>query len=104
MGIIKEEISHPTINDVEITVDEHAKDEHREPYDIVNLDISFGSISTPDELVDLGRWLIEQGQRIKKQYTSTGKPRKNVSDTYCKHCNADPCKRKGVNPYPGDEE
>jgi hypothetical protein len=78
MGLIKKTINHPTINDVEIIVDEHAKDEIREPYDIVSLDISFSSISNPDELVELGRWLIEQGKKIKKQYTSKGKLRKGA--------------------------
>ena len=78
MGLIKETINHPTIDDVEITVDEHAKDETREPYDIVSLDISFSSIEHPDQLVELGKWLIEQGERIKKQYTSKGKLRKGI--------------------------
>jgi hypothetical protein len=78
MGLIKETINHPTIDDVEITIDEHAKDETREPYDIVSLDISFSSISSPDELVELGEWLVKEGKRIKKQYTSTGKLRKGV--------------------------
>ena len=61
-----------------LEVDEKSKDETREPYDIVSLDISFSSIRQPDELVELGKWLIEQGTRIKKQYTSTGKLRKGV--------------------------
>ena len=78
MGLIQETINHPTIDDVEIVVDEKSKDETREPYDIVSLDISFSSIRQPDELVELGKWLIEQGTRIKKQYTSTGKLRKGV--------------------------
>jgi len=78
MGLIQETINHPTIDDVEIVVDEKSKDETREPYDIVSLDISFSSIRQPDELVELGTWLIEQGTRIKKQYTSTGKLRKGV--------------------------
>lgn len=78
MGLIQETINHPTIDDVEIVVDKKSKDETREPYDIVSLDISFSSIRQPDELVELGKWLIEQGTRIKKQYTATGKLRKGV--------------------------
>ena len=78
MGFIKEIISRPTINDVEIVVDEKSKNETREPYDILTLSISFDSISKPDELIELGKWLIQQGTRIKKQYTSTGKLRKGV--------------------------
>lgn len=76
MGIIKEIIKHPTIENAEIVVDEKSKNETREPYDIISLDILFCSIRQPDELVELGKWLIEQGTRIKKQYTSTGKLRK----------------------------
>jgi hypothetical protein len=78
MGLIQETINHPTIDDVEIVVDEKEKGAIREPYDIVSLDISFSSIRQPDELVELGKWLIEQGTRIKKQYTSTGILRKGV--------------------------
>ena len=78
MGLIQETINHPTIDDVEIVVDEKEKGAIREPYDIVSLDISFSSIRQPDELVELGKWLIEQGTRIKKQYTSTGKLCKGV--------------------------
>ena len=78
MGLIQETIKHPTIDDVEIVVDEKGKGAIREPYDIVSLDISFSRIRQPDELVELGKWLIEQGTRIKKQYTSTGKLRKGV--------------------------
>ena len=77
MGFIKEEIVHPRM-DVTIIVDEKAKGEEKEPYDIVSLDLSYGEIRKPDELIDLGNWLIDQGKRIKKQYTSTGKPRKIV--------------------------
>jgi hypothetical protein len=78
MGLIKETISHPTIDDVEITIDEHAKNETRDPYDIITLDISFSSVSNPDELIELGKWLVEHGNRIKKQYTSKGKLREAI--------------------------
>lgn len=76
MGLIKETITHPTL-EVEIEVDEKSKDETKEPYDIVSLDTSFSSIRKPDELVELGKWLIEQGTRIKKQYTPNGKLKKS---------------------------
>ena len=79
MGLIVEEIKHPTIDDVEIIVDEFEKDEHfREPYEIVSLEMTYSDIRHPDQLVELGKWLIEQGTRIKKQYTPKGKLRKGV--------------------------
>ena len=81
MGFIHETIYHPTIDDVEIVVDEKSIDETREPYDIVSLYVSFSAIQQPDDLVELGKWLIDHGTRIKKQYTSKGKPRKNTGAT-----------------------
>jgi len=73
MGLIKEVVKHPTIADVEITVDTHAKDEVREDWDIIDLDTSFSSIRSPKELIDLGTWLISEGTRIMKKYTPKGK-------------------------------
>lgn len=77
MGIVQEYIKHPTIPEVEITVDEHMEGECREPWDIVYLDISFSDIDTPDQLIDIGEWLIQEAKRIKKKYTSKGKVRKS---------------------------
>ncbi len=76
MGNIKEEIKHPNFFDVEIVVDEQSKDETRDPYDIVTLYISYSSINNPNELIELGKWLIDNGNRIKREYTSKGKKRK----------------------------
>lgn len=73
MGLIKEKIYHPTLINVDIIVDEHSRDEVREPYDIINLDIAFSDIKTPDDLIELGKWCVEQGERIKDQYTPKGK-------------------------------
>lgn len=77
MGIVQEYIKHPTIPEAEITVDEHMEGECREPWDIVYLDISFADIETPDQLIDIGEWLIQEAKRIKKKYTSKGKVRKS---------------------------
>lgn len=100
MGIIKETIEHPTISNVEIDVDEHAKDESREPYDIISLNITFAEINNPDQLIELGKWLIEQGTRIKNEYTSTGKVRKSAlkSDENTLKCECEmPSKMHGKN-------
>lgn len=79
MGLIQETSNHPTIRDVSIVVDQKSPDEQCEPYEIVGLDIGFADIRTPQELIELGNWLISEGNRIKKQYTSTGKKRKAKS-------------------------
>ncbi len=78
MGIIQETVVHPTIKNAEIDVDEHSKDETREPYDIVFLCIAGAEIKSPDQLIELGKWLIEQGTRIKKDYTPTGKKKRRA--------------------------
>lgn len=77
MGLIVETIYHPTLDDVELTIDEQSNDEEREPYNIVWLDTAFADLRTPNDLIELGKWLVEQGERIKREYTSKGKKRKN---------------------------
>lgn len=75
MGLIQEEIEHPRIPGVELMVDTHDKMESREPWDIVTLSTSFANIDSPDQLIDLGLWLIENGNRIKNEYTPKGRPK-----------------------------
>ena len=76
MGYILEETSHPTLDNVSISVDEHAKDECTEPWHIITLDTDFAEIRTPHDLIELGKWLVINGKRIKKEYTPKGKKRK----------------------------
>ncbi len=73
MSLVNEEIKHPTIDGAEILVLEKTKGEMKPPNTIISFNIDFCSIETPDELISLGEWLIENGKRIKKEYTSTGK-------------------------------
>jgi hypothetical protein len=79
MGYILEETFHPTLDEVTITVDEKTKDEIREPWAIMSLNISFSNIRTPDDYIELGKWIAENATRIKREYTSTGKKRKTKS-------------------------
>ena len=72
MGLIQETINHPTIDGVDLEVDEFDKHEVRVPYKIISLDISNYHMSAI-ELIELGKWLIENGRRIKKEYSSKGK-------------------------------
>lgn len=72
MGYIKEEVKHPQF-EAEIVVDETAKREIREDWEIVGLTVSPFTIRTPDDLISFGEWLVENGKRIKQQYTPKGK-------------------------------
>ncbi len=77
MGLLQEIIYYPKKADEVIIVEQISPDEQRKPYQIVNLCIAnFTDFRTPEELIDFGNWPISEGNRIKKQYTSTGKKRK----------------------------
>ena len=72
MGYIKEEITN---DDFEFTimVEEPAEDETVEVGEIISLsfDGNFRSY-TPDALIDFGKWIIEQAERVKKEYNENG--------------------------------
>ncbi len=72
MSLVKEEIKHEYL-DAEISVLEKTKGETFEPYAIIDFNSDSMRSYTPEELTQLGNWLIENATRIKKQYTSTGK-------------------------------
>ena len=75
MGIIHEDIKHPDFP-VSITIVEREKGEGVEAWRVADLEIEFtGERFTPRELRELGRWLIQQGKRLGKSYTSKGAPR-----------------------------
>ena len=71
MSIIKEQIKYEEL-DAEISVLEKIKGEHFEPFEIIDLDVDNMRSYTPNDLIKLGEWLIENATRIKIQYTSTG--------------------------------
>jgi hypothetical protein len=73
MGLIREEIEHPTLSNVSLIVDEKTEDEEKEDWEIVSLDISYSSVRTPGEMVELANWLIENAKRITQEYTPEGK-------------------------------
>lgn len=77
MSLVKEEIKHEYL-DAEISVLEKTKGEYFEPYEIIDFNSDSMKTYTPEELIDLGNWLIENANRIKKQYTSTGKTKKSL--------------------------
>lgn len=78
MSFVKENPKHKEL-EAELSVLEKEKGEMFEPYEIIYIEIENMRSYTPDEVIELGNWLIENAKRIKKCYTSTGKPRKSVS-------------------------
>lgn len=75
MAFINEEVKHEA-SQTTITVLRRVPShgEAYEPHSIVDLEhegLQAGSMS-PIELMELGRWLIEQGQRIEYQYDEDG--------------------------------
>lgn len=74
MGIVREEVAHAS--GAELMVVERAKNEYRDPWHFVRLDVNgTGSYMSPKELRDLGRWLMTEGKRLGKQYKSNGAPK-----------------------------
>lgn len=75
MAYIKEEINHEEF-DIKLEVIERDKKcgEYFEPWKIIELSMDcFSDRVSPKELRKLGRWLIQQGKRIGKEYTSKGR-------------------------------
>ena len=75
MSIIHEEVQHRTAG-AEVTVMERVRGESVEDWFILSLRMDSMERITPADLCVLGRWLVEQGERIKREYTKTGKPKK----------------------------
>ncbi len=76
MGYIVEEIPHPIIRDVSVSIDERVKGEMKDDWEIISLEMRPDIIRTPEEMVLLGEWLISTGNDIKSRYTSKGKLKK----------------------------
>jgi len=74
MGIIREEIHHEEFK-VGITVDEKEDGEVVEPWRFCCLEVDSFEDFTPKELKQLGLWLVQEGTRLGRQYTSRGAPR-----------------------------
>lgn len=74
MSIIHEETVHSAL-DAEITVSERTRGESIEDWYIVHLRVDGMDRMTPNDLCNLGRWLVEHGERIKREYTRAGKPK-----------------------------
>lgn len=79
MAIIHEEVFFDGA-EVSIMVSERKKDEFREQWQIIGIDVSSFDNYSPKKLRELGRWLVKQGNRIGKEYKSNGAPKKKCTD------------------------
>lgn len=79
MAFVKEEIKHDVF-DATITVLERESSEFSEPWNIISLEIDSFENCTPKELRKLGKWMVEQGKRIGREYKSNGAKR-DISDS-----------------------
>ncbi|PTU71457.1 hypothetical protein [Chromobacterium haemolyticum] len=75
MAIVHEETSHDDLP-VTIMVSERTKGEFRTPWEMIDLEFDSFQQLTPTQLRQLGRWLIQEGKRIGREYKSNGAPKK----------------------------
>lgn len=54
-------------------ITEKTKDEYRDPWHIISLEIEIINNYTPQQVYDLGKYLIALSKRVRKQYTASGK-------------------------------
>ena len=71
MAFVKEEIEFDVL-EAKIMVLERESGEYPEPWSIISFSVDDLENCTPKELRQLGKWLIEQGKRIGKEYKSNG--------------------------------
>ena len=87
MSIIHEETCHAHLK-VEFSVSERTAGETRDPWSFVHLQIDSMIDMTPREMRNLGRWLIDEGRRLGREYKSNGAPRGVLERTRCQPRNA----------------
>jgi hypothetical protein len=74
MALIHEELKHEYLP-VSLMVSQRQQGECIEPWDIVHCEVDGMSRMTPKQLQELGRWLVQQGKRLGREYKSNGAPR-----------------------------
>ena len=73
MALIHEEIEHEL--GPRLMVSEREEGETREPWQFISLEMDGFDEMTPTELRTLGKWLVQQGRRIGREYKSNGAPK-----------------------------
>ncbi|HEY3525283.1 MAG TPA: hypothetical protein VGK47_03730 [Nitrososphaeraceae archaeon] len=74
MGQIAETVTFSDVEGVSLEIDTFGKGEVREDWEIIRVEIDRMGFRnfTPDEMISLGEWLIQHGERIKEEYSSSG--------------------------------
>ena len=73
MGYVTEEIEHDELPVKLTTVErDKASGECREPWLFIGIEFDHFEQLTPPELRKLGRWLVQEGKRIGREYKSNG--------------------------------
>lgn len=75
MAIVHEETAHETLL-VTITVTERVAGEERPAWEMIGLEYDSFERLTPKQLRQLGKWLMQEGRRIGREYKSNGAPKK----------------------------
>jgi glycerol-3-phosphate cytidylyltransferase-like family protein len=77
MALVHEETKHEYLG-AQIMVSQRERREVIEDWAICHLEVESMDRRTPDELVELGEWLIAQGKRIKGAYRKNGARRNSA--------------------------
>lgn len=72
MALIQEDIKCKTIKDLSISVLKPESGEYYEEWEIISTEFPFSETYTPDELEQIGKWLIEQANYVRSKYTHKG--------------------------------
>lgn len=75
MAIIHEETPHEYLP-ATISVSERIGDECRPAWEMISLEYDSFERLTPKDLRQLGKWLVQEGKRIGREYKSNGAPKK----------------------------
>lgn len=71
MGYITEEVSHDEFP-MTLTMVERIAGETKEPWRFIGIEFDHFESLTPPELRKLGRWMVQEGKRIGREYKSNG--------------------------------
>lgn len=79
MALIHEETKHKL--GAQIMVSEREQGEVRDPWRFVSVEMDGFEKLTPTELRTLGKWMMQQGRRIGREYKSNGQPKAKSHNT-----------------------
>jgi hypothetical protein len=78
MAIVHEELKHEYLP-ASIMVSQRQAGETIAPWAILHCEVDGMERMSPKELRELGRWMVQEGKRLGRQYKSNGEPRKDAA-------------------------